>query len=54
MYDCLVLTNEEQNHVKTSISSNLLFQFIFPVVDSDGIIMSVESMNQSLHKIYDF
>lgn len=35
-----------------SVLSNLLLQFVFPVVDSDGVIMSVKSMNQGLkHKI---
>lgn len=31
-----------------SVLSDLLLQFIFPVVDSDGVIMSVKSMNQRL------
>lgn len=35
-----------------SVLSNLLLQFVFPVVDGDGVIMSVKSMNQCLkHKI---
>lgn len=34
-----------------SVLSNLLLQFVFPVIDSDGVIMSVKSMNQRLkHK----
>lgn len=36
------------------VLSNLLLQFIFPVIDSDGVIMSVKSMNQRLkHKSTD-
>lgn len=30
--------------------SNLLLQLIFPVIDGDGVIVSVKSMNQSLKK----
>lgn len=31
-----------------SVLSDLLLQFIFPVIDGDGVIMSVQSMNQRL------
>lgn len=31
-----------------SVLSDLLLQFIFPVIDGDGVIMSVKSMNQRL------
>lgn len=30
--------------------TDLLLQLIFPVIDGDGVVMSVESMNQSLDK----
>lgn len=28
--------------------SDLLLQFVFPVIDGDGVVVSVKSMNQSL------
>lgn len=30
------------------VLSNLLLQLVFPVIDGDGVVVPVESMNQSL------
>lgn len=31
-----------------TVLSNLLLQLIFPVINGDGVVVSVKSMNQSL------
>lgn len=47
----ITLTLDLVSKKEKSVLSNLLLQFVFPVIDSDGVIMPVQSMNQRLkHK----
>lgn len=36
------------NYSVINVFSNLLLQLVFPVIDGDGVVVSVKSMNQSL------
>lgn len=45
---CKIIYIHVQKIYKWSVFSNLLLQLVFPVIDGDGVVVSVESMNQSL------
>lgn len=42
-----IIQLDEKNALHMSLT-DLLLQLIFPVIDGDGVVVSVQSMNQSL------